>query len=535
MKLLDCTLRDGGYYTNWDFEYSLIHDYLEAMEAMQVDFVEIGFRSLKNDGFKGGAAYSTDTFLNSFDIPKGLINKIGVMVNGSELTNSKTQISRLEKLFNHKNKSPVTLVRIACHVHEFHDCLPAAKWLKQQGYLVGFNLMQVTESSLEEITNIAKSANNYPIDVLYFADSMGSLDLNQLEDIVQAFQKGWKGELGIHTHDNIGQAINNSIHSVKSGITWIDSTVTGMGRGPGNAQTEYVILALSDYRQNRGNSIKLLELIRKYFKPMQNSYGWGMNPFYYLTGQYGIHPSYIQEMLQDQRYNEEDIMAVIDFLKIEGGKKFNLDTLEAARHFYSGEPLGTWEPDTLIKDKMVLILGTGPSIKKYHSAIEDFINHNQPYVIALNTESNIRYELIDARAACHPARLLADCQEHLKLPEPLITPFSMLPEAVKTNLAKKVILDFGVIINNQGFSFNKNYCESPSSLVIAYTLAIANSGKAKKIILAGFDGYNADDPRSQEMDQLLKTYKEKSNSISLTSITPTCYNISVKSIFGFNQ
>jgi len=111
----------------------------------------------------------------------------------------------------------------------------------------------------------------------------------------------------------------------------------------------------------------------------------------------------------------------------------------------------------------------------------------------------------------------------------------MLPEAVKTNLAKKVILDFGVIINNQGFSFNKNYCESPSSLVIAYTLAIANSGKAKKIILAGFDGYNADDPRSQEMDQLLKTYKEKSNSISLTSITPTCYNISVKSIFGFNQ
>lgn len=532
---LDCTLRDGGYYNDWDFEPLLVQDYLQAMDALQIDFVEIGFRTLKNQNFKGGFAYSTDNFLNRLTIPLGLVNKIGVMINGSEIADPKTQLICLKKLFKHKSKSPVTLVRIACHIHEFINCLPAAKWLNEQGYLVGFNLMQIADRSSEEITQLAQAANAYPIDVLYFADSMGSLNSDQLTDIIRAFQKGWKGALGIHTHDNIGQAVNNSIHSVKSGITWIDSTVTGMGRGPGNAQTEYVILALSDYRQNRGNSIKLLELIRKYFKPMQNSYGWGMNPFYYLTGQYGIHPSYIQEMLQDQRYNEEDIMAVIDFLKIKGGKKFNLDTLESARHFYSGEPLGTWEPDTLIKDKTVLILGTGPSIKKYHSAIEDFIDHNQPYVIALNTESNIRHELIDARAACHPARLLADCQEHLKLPEPLITPFSMLPEAVKTNLAKKVILDFGVIISNQGFSFNKNYCESPSSLVIAYTLAIANSGKAKKIILAGFDGYNADDPRSQEMDQLLKTYKEKPNSISLTSITPTCYNISVKSIFGFNQ
>ena len=104
MILLDCTLRDGGYYNNWDFETHLIQNYLYAMDSLQIDYVEIGFRSLKNDGFKGGAAYSTDTFLNSFDIPKGLINKIGVMVNGSELANSKTQISRLEKLFNHKNK-----------------------------------------------------------------------------------------------------------------------------------------------------------------------------------------------------------------------------------------------------------------------------------------------------------------------------------------------------------------------------------------------------------------------------------------------
>jgi len=181
IKLLDCTLRDGGYYNSWDFEPDLIQDYLESMEHLQVDFVEIGFRSLKNEGFNGGVAFSTDFFLNKLSIPAGLADKIGVMINGSEIANLKTQISSLEKLFNPKAKSPVTLVRIACHINEFNDCLPAAKWLKKQGYLVGFNLMQIADQSLEKITELAKNANNYPIDVLYFADSMGSLDFNQLK------------------------------------------------------------------------------------------------------------------------------------------------------------------------------------------------------------------------------------------------------------------------------------------------------------------------------------------------------------------
>lgn len=118
----------------------------------------------------------------------------------------------------------------------------------------------------------------------------------------------------------MGQTIANSLQAVKSGVTWVDSTVTGMGRGPGNAQTEYLILALAEFRQSQGNLTKLFELIRKHFKPMQNRYGWGANPFYYLAGQYGIHPTYIQEMLQDSRYSEEDILAVIDHLKIVGGK-----------------------------------------------------------------------------------------------------------------------------------------------------------------------------------------------------------------------
>lgn len=533
-KYLDCTLRDGGYYNDWDYEPELVNDYLLAMDALQIDFVEVGLRSLKNEGFKGGFAFSTDSFLKSLPIPTGLQDKIGVMINGSEIANPSTQIESLEALFKPKSESPVTLVRIACHVHEFVDCLPASKWLKQKGYSVGFNLMQIADRTPDEITELAKVASDYPLDALYFADSMGSLNPEQVDSIIIAFQKGWQGALGIHTHDNMGQAVANTLQAIKSGVTWVDSTVTGMGRGPGNAQTEYLVLALSEHRNNLGNPTKLFELVRKYFKPMQHQCGWGTNPFYYLAGQYGIHPTYIQEMLQDNRYSEDDILAVIEHLRLVGGKKFRLDTLEAARHFYSGEPRGSWQPSSLLKDKTVLILGTGPGVKKYQAAIENFILQTKPYVISLNTQSSIRQDFIDARAACHPVRLLADCHEYLKLPQPLITPASMLPHDVKSELQNKELLDFGIAVNSKGFKFHENYCELPSSLVIAYALAIASSGQANQIVLAGFDGYGADDPRRKEMDQLFENYQSTDLAIPCVSITPTCYEIPVQSIYGLN-
>ncbi|HQR82255.1 MAG TPA: aldolase catalytic domain-containing protein [Thiotrichales bacterium] len=529
---LDCTLRDGGYYNDWDFSHSLVSDYLQAMAALQVDFVEIGFRSLQNSGFKGGYAFSTDSFINSLSIPTELRDKMGVMVNGNELANTETQVANLHKLFAPKSQSPVTLVRIACHVHEFEACLPAATWLKEQGYIVGFNLMQVADRSSDDITQLALKASEYPIDALYFADSMGSLSPNDVSEIIRAFRAGWQGALGIHTHDNMGQAVANTLQAIKDGVTWVDSTVTGMGRGPGNAQTEYLAMALMPFRPNRGNPTKLFELLRKHFKPMQAHYGWGTNPYYYMAGQYGIHPTYIQEMLQDSRYSDEDILAVIEHLKVEGGKKFSLDTLEAARHFYSGEPRGTWSPKSVMQGKDVLIVGTGPGVAKYRTAIEAFIEQHQPYVIALNTQQNLREDLIHVRAACHPVRLLADCHEHLKLPQPLITPASMLPAEVQQELKNKTLLDFGISVNTEGFEFHECYAQLPTSLVVAYTLAVASTGQAKHIYFVGFDGYGADDPRYHEMESLLKNYKKQANAINITAITPTRYTLKSQSIYG---
>jgi 4-hydroxy 2-oxovalerate aldolase len=533
MKLLDCTFRDGGYYNNWDFEPSLVASYLEAMAALKVDFVEIGLRSLKNTGFKGGFAYSTDAFLNSLPIPIELEGKIGVMVNASELvTEQPGMITVLEKLFASKSQSPVTLVRIACHVHEFADALPAAVWLKEKGYMVGFNLMQISDRSDDEIISLAQLATEYPIDTLYFADSMGSLNSVQVKHIVGLIQQTWPGDTGIHTHDNMNQALANSMAALEAGVTWIDSTVTGMGRGPGNVQTEYLALALAPYRQHTANTTKLLESIRKHFKPMQEQFGWGTNPYYYLAGQYGIHPTYIQHMLSDNRFTEEDILAVIDHLKIEGGKSFSLNTLDAARHFYSGEPRGGWQPKTRFKDQEVLLLGTGPGVAKHRQAIEEYIQQHKPIVLALNTQSSIAQELIDLRVACHPIRLLADCDTHVQLPQPLITPASMLPQDVLDSLSAKDLLDFGLKVQCDTFEILDTYCVIPTSLVMMYALAVLTAGQAKRVLLAGFDGYPAGDPRNDETMQLFDQYQNSPKSIPLLSITQAKYRLPKASVYG---
>jgi 4-hydroxy 2-oxovalerate aldolase len=533
---LDCTLRDGGYYNSWDFEADLIASYLEAMVALKVDFVEIGLRSVKNSGFKGGFAYSTDAFLKSLPVPIELQDKIGVMINASELIQSpEQQIAVLEKLFAQKSQSPVTLVRIASHVHEFADALPAAVWLKEKGYMVGFNLMQIADCSDDEIISLAQLASEYPIDTLYFADSMGSLNPVQVKHIVGLIQQGWSGDIGIHTHDNMNQALANSMAAVEAGVTWIDSTVTGMGRGPGNVQTEYLALALAPYRQHTGNTTKLLELTRKHFKPMQEQFGWGTNPYYYLAGQYGIHPTYIQHMLSDNRFTEEDILAVIDHLKVEGGKSFSHNTLDAARQFYSGEPRGKWQPKSHFKDQEVLLLGTGPGVAQHRQAIEYYIQQHKPIVLALNTQSSIAQELIDLRVACHPIRLLADCDTHVQLPQPLITPASMLPQDVLDSLKDKKLLDFGLKVLCNTFEITDYYCVIPDSLVLSYALAILSAGEAKRILLAGFDGYSADDPRQKEVEHVFGLFLANPKHSSILSITPSRYEIPVVSVYALEN
>ena len=159
------------------------------------DVVELGLRSLNNTGFKGACAFTTDDFIRCLSIPSNLT--VGVMVNGSELVGDVPQQDALERLFpNTAADSPVGLVRIACHVHEFAESLPAATWLKERGYNVGFNLMQVADRTEQEIKELARQAKAYPLMRCIFADSMGSMSPDQTAQIIQWLRSEWDSASG---------------------------------------------------------------------------------------------------------------------------------------------------------------------------------------------------------------------------------------------------------------------------------------------------------------------------------------------------
>lgn len=531
VQFLDCTLRDGGYYTSWDFSKDLIQRYFIAVARAGVTAVEVGFRSISNKGFKGACAYTTEDFLESLIIPAPLA--IGVMINGKEIANIRTQSDVIKQLFPQPAKSSrVSLVRVACHYHEFASALMAADQLKEMGFQVGFNLMQIAERTQEEVVHLAKMAADSPIDVLYFADSMGGMQPDDVERVIGWLRESWTGEIGIHTHDNLGLALSNCMRALDSGASWVDSTVTGMGRGPGNARTEELAIEISARSGQKLDMVPMMEILRRDFKPLQQQYGWGTNPYYYLSGKHGIHPSYVQEMLGDSRYTEEDVLAVLTHLMEDGGSHFEPRRIQDARLFYSGSPRGTWAPSSVLNDKIVLLVGAGPGVKRHREAIERLIKREQPVVIALNTQQSLEESFIDYRIACHPVRLLADASTHAHLPHPLITPVSMLPTDVTQEFGDKELLDFGLSVDGGSFDFQLHHCTVPSSMVVAYALAMASSGSASKVWLAGFDGYGPGDPRTEEMSAVFDQYIDTKGHVPVMAITPTEYSIPTLSVYA---
>ena len=533
LKVLDCTLRDGGYYNNWNFSIHLINKYLKVMSDIKVDYVEIGFRSLERKEFRGPCAYTTDQFLNNLKIPKTL--KVGVMINGAELIKANTLKKNtllISSLFKKAKFSKVKLVRIASHYSELSKVMPVASKIKSLGYKVAINLMQISDRTENEIKQFCELAKKYNMDAVYFADSTGSLNRYQTLEIVKNFKKNWKTDLGIHAHDNMDMAMENAMMALNNGVSWIDSTVLGMGRGPGNVKTENLVLELEKRLKRKVNYNSLIKLIEDDFIPMKNKYGWGSNVYYYLSGLYGIHPSFIQGMLSAKNFSSDEILAVIDNLKTEGGKKFSNDLINTYKQYFIGKGNGKYKPLKNIKNKDVLILGSGPGVKEHKIALESFIKKYKPFVIALNTQNSINSKLINTRAVCNTLRLLTDHKSFKYLPQKLILPYQRLSNLIKDKFKKVKKLDFGVEVKNNTFKFMKSSAVIPNTLAISYALGIANSGKAKKIYIAGFDGYEAEDPKRREMDELFSLYQSLKKKSELTSITPTKYKVKSTSVYA---
>ena len=156
LNILDCTLRDGGYYNNWNFHSDLVDGYLRAMEECSVSYVELGFRFNSSDESFGPFGSTTEDFLNSLDLPSSL--KYALMINGKEFlkSNEEALTKLVTKTFVPADESKITLIRVAINFDTALETKLLVKSLKELGYEVGLNLMQSSGKSESEYIEISR-------------------------------------------------------------------------------------------------------------------------------------------------------------------------------------------------------------------------------------------------------------------------------------------------------------------------------------------------------------------------------------------
>lgn len=530
-KILDCTLRDGGYYNNWDFPPSVVERYLSALQHAKVDYVEIGFRALNQPGFLGPFAFSKDAFISQFETPDDV--KLAVMINASDFVKDEDGgMDAIDKNFVDRKNSPVDLVRVACHYGEHKKAIPLIGRLKEKGYEVGLNLMQIAMRTKDEILIFANDIDGVDIDLVYIADSTGSLTPIQVEEIIALLKKSISQKIGVHMHDNMGHAEANSNAAIKSGAFIVDATLTGMGRGPGNVKTENLISSHEYRNKKTPNLVPVIELIEDYFQPLQADLGWGRNVFYDIAGQNKIHPTFIQTMLDDDRYNALDIFNAIENLG-ENASSFSFDALNRTRSEKLEGEEGTWDPKSEILGRNVLLVGNGGSLRQHKDAIELFISQTKPFVICLNAINNIDLRLIDIHAVINLGRIYQEASSYSKLLAPIVVPSLRSLENIDNYLSNSEVRTHGIAVHPETFSFSSRKSILPNELALSYGLAIANAGGARLIYLAGIDGYDDGDIRNAEITDTLSVYGGQDDSVKVVSITPTSFSLPVESVYSF--
>ena len=384
IHMLDCTLRDGGYYNNWDFDQDVVKAYLNAMADAKVDYVELGLRQFKNQSFLGAHAYTTSEFLNRLDLPDG--PTYGVMIDAKTILSEEgSHVKNLDKLFLDASDEKIDFVRIAAHHAEVLDCKLIVEHLKSKGYIVGLNIMQMSSCDEEFIRNFGKEIQNWGcLDVLYFADSLGSMLSNDVAHVYKNITKYWTGDVGFHSHNNLGQGISNVIEAKKIGCSWLDSTVTGMGRGAGNAQTEYLLLELNKQGENKSCK-KVFELVADIFEPLRNHYKWGPSLDYYLAALKGIHPTYIQNINADSSIPPRIALNIIDDISnLDNPDKFEMKALETVKSNIASDQ-GVIDGDSasgLLEGKEILLVAQTEVSVNYQDAVIDYLTKFFPQVMS---------------------------------------------------------------------------------------------------------------------------------------------------------
>lgn len=232
VKILDCTTRDGGHKTNWNFEKQFVIDLIEELNKNDVTYYEIGYRNYYDRENKGNFYYCTPKTLKEFyEIKKNL--KIGVMTDTTRYYAGD---------FKGRDKDFADFVRIACHPDKISQTLDIAMDLHNKKYEVFVHLMDISNIELDGYMTLLKFKDKEILESIYLADSYGLL---RPDDVKHYFNKlrtlGYE-KISFHAHNTGGNALINTLEAIKSGAYSVDTTKNGIGRSGGNLPLNELLL-----------------------------------------------------------------------------------------------------------------------------------------------------------------------------------------------------------------------------------------------------------------------------------------------------
>ena len=362
MKILDCTLRDGGYYTDWDFSTSIVDSYIQAMNNLPIDYLEVGYRNNPSTEYLGKFGYTPVFVLRH--IRENCTKKIAVMLNEKS-----TRPMDLPNLLA-PIKGLADMVRLAIDPKNIDRAIELAKAVKDMGFEVGFNMMYMSKwAEMGGFLPRLKAIDDI-VDLFCMVDSYGGVTPDEVKSILTKVRQYTNVPVGFHGHNNLQLGLINTLTAIENGIDYVDATITGMGRGAGNLNMELLLTYLNKHEGLEVDFNVLGDVITA-FLPLKEKYGWGTNLPYMLSGANNIPQKEVMEWVTNRVYSFNSIVRALDNRK---------NNAEDNARFPIFEP--TYKFDN------VIVVGGGANALEHQEAIKAFIVSKPNTAIVFATARN---------------------------------------------------------------------------------------------------------------------------------------------------
>jgi 4-hydroxy 2-oxovalerate aldolase len=263
---LDVTLRDGGNRINFHFTQEDLLRVLSPLDRSGIEFIEVGYRNgaIRPIPGIGPSGMCAKEYLLQC---RALITRANIAVMGHPQNISEADLVELIEC-------GVTLFRICVSKGGVEAALPIIKMGKRLGLTISANIIHASQYSEPNLDEAVDTLVGSSADIVYFADSNGSLHPNKVASMFQKYTTTYPIPFGFHAHDNLGLAQANAISAIDAGARWVDFSLAGFGKGGGNLRAEFFtayLHSLGIHKYNLSEMFPATNYVRKQFGVDQES------------------------------------------------------------------------------------------------------------------------------------------------------------------------------------------------------------------------------------------------------------------------